>query len=123
MQTFSFTKADRLLNRPEFLRLAGCGKRFYNRHFIAVYCPGRADRIRLGITITKKVGCAAIRNRIRRRAREYFRQNRHRMAGQWDINIIAKKSAAGLTTKEIFSSLKNLFDRIPDQPREKGQVR
>ena len=110
---FTFTKADRILRRPEFLRLSKTGRKRHNRHFIVVFAPGRYKRTRLGITVTKKVGHAATRNRIKRLSREYFRLNRHTVRGDWDINIIAKKEAAVLSAKDFFSSLQNIFDRIP----------
>lgn len=75
---------------------------------------GGQDRTRLGITVTKKVGNAVVRNRIKRLCREFFRFNKHNITGHWDINIIAKKQAAGLSAKDVFSSLKHIFDRIPN---------
>ncbi len=119
MRPFSFAKADRILKRPEFLHLSESGRKVYNRHFIAVFAPGRGERTRLGITVTKKVGCAAVRNRIKRLSREYFRVNRHTFAGTWDINIIAKKGAAELTTKAFFSSLQHIFHKVS----KSGQMR
>lgn len=112
MRKFSFTKADRLLSRTEFLRLARSGKRIQNKHFIAVYSSGRTDSVRLGITVTKKVGPAVTRNRIKRYSREYFRLNRHKFTGIWDINIIAKQEAATLSSEQAFSSLQDIFGRI-----------
>jgi ribonuclease P protein component len=112
LRSFTFSKADRLLKRHEFLRLSASGKRVQNRYFIANFGQGRAQRSRLGITVTKKVGNAVARNRIKRCVREYFRLNRHRLRGNWDINVIAKKSAAGLPSSLAFSSLENLFDSI-----------
>jgi ribonuclease P protein component len=113
LHPFSFTRADRILKHSEYVRLSKIGRRLYNKHFIAVVCPGRLQRNRLGITVTKKVGCAVTRNRIKRRCREFFRLNRHNITGQWDINIIAKKEAATLPSGRFFSSLQNIFDRIP----------
>jgi len=107
-----FTKADRLLKRSEFLRLSKSGHRIHNRHFTALFCPGLRGQTRLGVTVSRKVGHAATRNKIKRLSREYFRLNRHKMKGAWDINIIAKKAAAGLPTQPSFSSLQSIFDRI-----------
>ena len=109
---FSLKKADKILKRPEFLKLSKFGKKTQNRHFIVIYLPGQFRRTRLGVTVTKNVGCAATRNRIKRFSREYFRLNRHMITGDWDINIIAKKKAAELTSKEAFLSLKHLFNDI-----------
>jgi ribonuclease P protein component len=109
---FSLKKADKILKRSEFLRLSTKGKKTQNRHFIAIYSTGQFQRTRLGVTVTKNVGCAATRNRIKRFSREHFRLNRHIFSGGWDINIIAKKSAAELTSKEAFLSLENIFNDI-----------
>jgi ribonuclease P protein component len=112
LRSHTFSKADRLLKRHEFLHLSASGKRVQNRYFIANFGPGRFQRSRLGITVTKKVGCAATRNRLKRYVREYFRLHRHRLKGHWDINIIAKKPAADLPSRLVFSSLETLFDSI-----------
>jgi len=112
MSDHSFTKADRLLKRSEFFRLSKYGKKLHSQHFIAIYCPGRRDQTRLGVTVSKKVGQSATRNRTKRLLREYFRLNRHNIKGTWDINIISKKAAAALTSQTVFSSLKNIFDRL-----------
>jgi ribonuclease P protein component len=109
---FSFTKADRILKRNEFIQLSKFGRKLQHDYFIAIYAPGRHDRSRLGITVTKKVGGAVTRNRIKRLVREYFRLNRHLLSGEWDINIIAKKESADLSSEKVFASLQNIFKRI-----------
>ena len=61
--------------RADFLA-ANRGKRFATSGFVLLVHPRRDDdpSIRLGITITKKVGNAVIRNRMRRRFRELARE-------------------------------------------------
>ncbi len=66
----------------------------------------------MGITVTKRVGKAVIRNRIKRIVREHFRLNRKCTQPYLDINVIAKKEAADLTSEEMFSSLNGLFEKI-----------
>jgi len=112
LRRFSFTKADRILKRSEFLRLSGSGKKIQNPYFILLFSPGRFERIRLGVTVSKRVGKAVIRNRIKRYAREYFRLNRSDVPGHWDLLLIAKKEAAGLNASDTFLSLKEIFGRI-----------
>jgi ribonuclease P protein component len=58
------------------------------------------------------VGKAAKRNRIKRLAREYFRQNRHIFREYWDINIIAKKESVELSNNSTLASLENIFAKI-----------
>ena len=109
---FSFTKADRILKRSEFIALSKSGKRVQNAEFIAYYLPAQYNQSRLGVTVTKKVGQAVERNRIKRLVREFFRLNRHCLSGKWDINIIAKRPGAGLSSEKAYRSLQNVFDQI-----------
>ena len=48
----------------------------------------------LGITVSVKLGCAVVRNRIRRRLREIYRLNREKMPAGYDIIIVARVRAA-----------------------------
>ena len=113
----SFKKADRILKRNEFIQLSKSGRKLHNEYFIVLYAPGQCDRSRLGITVTRKVGKAVRRNRIKRLIREYFRLNRHLLSGYWDIIVIAKKEAADLSSDKIFDSLCDVFERISNRDR------
>jgi len=108
----TFKKGDRLLQRSDFIRLSKDGKRFKNQHFIAYVHRNQLNRCRLGITVTRKVGNAAKRNRIKRLAREYFRQNRQIFREHWDIHLIATREGADIPNNVTFASLENIFVRI-----------
>ena len=45
---------------------------------------------RVGVTVSKKLGCAVVRNRVRRRLREVYRLNEARFAPGWDIVVVAR---------------------------------
>ncbi len=45
---------------------------------------------RVGVTVSKKLGCAVVRNRVRRRLREIYRLNESRFAPGWDIVVVAR---------------------------------
>ena len=109
---FSFTKADRILKRGEYIALSKSGKIAQVTEFIAYYLPARYDQSRLGVTVTKKVGQAVERNRIKRMVREFFRINRHSLSGRWDISIIAKRQSAGIRSEKAYRSLQNIFELI-----------
>lgn len=107
-----FTKADRILKRSDFIRLSQNGKKYNTPFFLAAIAP-RSEGTRLGITVTKKVGNAVVRNRIKRVCREYFRLHKNTIAGNWDIVIIAKKQAGNLSTRHIHDAIETLFHRLP----------
>ena len=45
---------------------------------------------RVGITVSKKLGCAVIRNRVRRRLREVYRLHEEQFSSGWDIVVVAR---------------------------------
>ena len=112
MKNNTFTKADRLRKRPEFVHLSKTGRRVQNAHFIVLFAPGHHQRSRLGVTVTKRVGNAVTRNRIKRLFREFFRLKEDGVEMYLDINIIAKKEATGLTSAETFTNLESLLKKI-----------
>ena len=109
---FTFTKADRILKRREFIALSKSGRRVQNTEFIAYFSHAQYSRSRLGVTVTKKVGQAVERNRLKRLVREFFRLNRHCLSGNWDISIIVKRQSAEITSEMVHRSLQDIFDRI-----------
>jgi ribonuclease P protein component len=63
---------------------------------------------RLGLTVSRKVGNAVVRNRVKRRIREWFRRERHEFEGVWDVVVIARREAAALdfeTSSSVLSGL------------------
>jgi len=69
-----FGKADRLRASSEFTRVQRRGVRVQSAHFVLYGLPGVRDgAIRLGITVSRRVGNAVVRNRVKRRVRECFR--------------------------------------------------
>jgi ribonuclease P protein component len=79
------------MRRADFLASSDLGERQTTRFFI-VLLRDRKDGgpTRLGITVTRKVGGAVRRNRIKRLAREWFR-SRSREFGSCDLVLIAKR--------------------------------
>jgi ribonuclease P protein component len=85
----------RLRQRAEFVAVQSGGIKVHGRHVLAI-ARKRPDPDldgRLGLTVTKKVGNAVVRNRIRRLLREWLRLNGWVPRG-WDLVLVAKDSAA-----------------------------
>ena len=53
----------------------------------------RTNTNRVGITVSKKLGKAHVRNRVRRRLREVYRLNEERFQPGWDIVVVARTRA------------------------------
>ena len=87
-------KADRLRARRQFLAAQRQGARVHTPHFVVLLLP--SDRQRFGVTVTRRVAGAVGRNRIKRVAREVFRQNRGLFPASCDIVLVARRGADAL---------------------------
>src|SRR5262245_50970309 len=93
--TYGIDKKMRLRRRAEYVAVQADGKKLHGRHVLAM-ARKRSDPVlvgRLGITVTKKVGNAVVRNRIKRLIREWMRLHDWVPTG-WDLVVGAKDSAA-----------------------------
>lgn len=107
----TFSKAERLLKRSDFLLIASTGRRYHTEHYIIVWSENVTGITRLGVTVTRKTGKAVIRNRIKRYIREYFRLHK-RFFLKSDYNIIAKKGADELSFQQVCLELDRAFSNI-----------
>jgi ribonuclease P protein component len=112
LKTSPFPKKDRILKRFEFLEFYASGKAVHSPGFILVYKRGLSGRSRIGITVSRKVGHAVVRNRIKRRVREYYRLHRMAVPEPWDFHVIAKKPASLLSFLKTAAMLEGLFDKF-----------
>jgi len=78
----------------------------YANSLLVLYARrNRTGGNRVGITVSKKLGKAHIRNRIRRRFREVYRLNEEAFLPGWDIVVVARSKA--LDAK--FADLENAY--------------
>lgn len=99
------SKEMRLRRRPEFVVVQAEGQKLHGRHLLGI-ARKRSDPAlsgRLGLTVTKKVGNAVVRNRIKRMLREWMRLHGWVPAG-WDLVVVAKESAARQLHPEDFAT-------------------
>jgi ribonuclease P protein component len=83
--SFRFTKKERINLPQDFRRVMRFGRRVPSGNFILFFQENKNAYHRLGIVVKKEVGTATFRNRIKRYIREFFRLNKHRLKGSFDI--------------------------------------
>ena len=75
-----------------------------NGYLVLYARKNRTGTNRVGITVSKKLGKAHIRNRIRRRLREVYRLNEEMFQPGWDIVVVARSRALGADFGELTRS-------------------
>ncbi|BDG71072.1 ribonuclease P protein component [Roseomonas fluvialis] len=97
--------AGRLKKRRDFLRVASRGKRAARPGLVLQAAPGEAGQLRIGFTVTKKVGNAVVRNRTRRRLKEAARLAMPAIEG-WDLVLIGRDGTRGRDFRTLVADLR-----------------
>jgi ribonuclease P protein component len=96
----------RLRNREEFSRIYRSGKSFANGQFVVYWSrQPAAEPFRLGVSASRKIGNAVVRNRLRRVVKEIVRLHADRIVPQVDLILIVRKPAVSMKTKELERSV------------------
>ncbi|HKX46572.1 MAG TPA: ribonuclease P protein component [Planctomycetota bacterium] len=114
--TGRFRRSDRVRDPRDFRRVSREGRRISGRAFVVVVAasgPGAEPGAqRLGLSASRRVGNAVVRNRVKRGVREWFRRRRAALPLSLDLVVIARGPAAQLGSAEIGAELDGLARRI-----------
>ena len=80
--------------------------------FLLFALPSEVGHSRIGITVTRKLGGAVVRNRIKRRVREVFRRNRSRLTPPLDLVVNARSGIEARSYTELEAEFLSRFDQI-----------
>lgn len=95
------TPRERIRSQKDFTSLYRNGSRFRGRYFNLVYRPNPLGFSRLAVVVSKKVGPAVARNRIKRRIRDIFRRNKGVLEEPMDLIFVTRKEILGLGSPEL----------------------
>lgn len=101
-----------LTRNYEYQRVYGRGKYASSRTLVVYVLPNRTGARRVGITTSRKVGKAVVRNRIRRLIRENMRDLYPSLPDGRDIVIVARKADLTATCASVGRELRALFVRL-----------
>ncbi|WP_062350992.1 ribonuclease P protein component [Bacillus kwashiorkori] len=114
-------KKFRLKKDQDFQLVFKKGKSFANRQFI-IYKNEKEKQafFRIGLSVSKKIGNAVTRNRIKRYIRQTFHELNDQIAKNYDYVVIARKPAAEMSFKEVKNSLIHVLKiaRVLNQNKE-----
>ena len=96
------------LKKNHIFRKLYSSKGVANSYFVLYARPNRTQCNHIGITVSKKLGHAVVRNRTRRRIREVYRLNEERFAPGWDIVVVARTKALHVSFRELTAAYLSL---------------
>jgi len=92
-----------------FTRLYGKGRTAVSGSAVVYYRQNNLHKNRLGLTSTKKIGCAVKRNRARRVIREAYRLLEDNLGTGYDMVIVARTKATAVPMFAVKKDLEKSF--------------
>jgi len=125
MKRLTFPKSARLLKNGQFKSVLARNMRSSDSLLIVFMAENNLGRPRLGLSVSKTLGSAVIRNRLKRLIREAFRKNQHDIPRGFDYLVMPstgfiesarasspKKMVKKITLEQVENSLLKLINRI-----------
>ena len=120
----------RLRNQEDFQKVFQKGRSTANRQFVIYVLPKEGqDQLRIGISVSKKLGKAVVRNRIKRLIREALRLNLPSIDWKGDLIVIARGPVAEMNYQEVADSLVHclkkakIYGKTPIEDHAEGSLK
>jgi ribonuclease P protein component len=98
-------KKYRLTRAEDFKRVHSQGQSWVNNKLILCRYHSELDFSRFGFSVSRKMGGAVVRNRIKRLLREVVRLHLEQVVPGWDVIIVARKGIVGVTYSTVERSI------------------
>ena len=84
----------RIQERNRFQEIRSQGRCWSDPLLVLCALPNNLPHSRFGFSVSRRIGKAVVRNRVRRRLREAIRLRMHFVAPGWDVVLIARRPSA-----------------------------
>jgi ribonuclease P protein component len=103
--------SERLRQPRDYQCVFQRGKKLVAPAFVLYVLPERVSCSRLGMAVSKRIGKAVVRNRVKRHLREVFRRQKGRLHVPCDVVIVARRQAAQTTAADFRRQFLTLLRR------------
>jgi len=119
----TFPKVNRLLSPKDFQFVFAQAEKFANRHWTLIVRPNQLPFPRIGLAIAKKQLARAVwRNRVKRLAREAFRQHKQALSG-YDIVVLGRRGMDEIDNATLNNSFEHLIRQIKNSGLKDGRMK
>ncbi|WP_425449237.1 ribonuclease P protein component [Dethiothermospora halolimnae] len=101
-------KKRKLRSNNDFRNVYNNRKSFANKYLVMFFKKNNYGFNRVGFSVSKKIGKAVVRNKVKRRIKESYRNNDDRIKQGYDIIYLSRVRAKDATYKQIESALIHL---------------
>ncbi len=111
---FVWPRVQRVQRRADFVLCYEANQRFFSKHFVVFVRKQEEDGWRAGFTVSRKMGNAVRRNKIKRVLREFFRLHGQNLPKGLDIVVVPKKNLLGvpISFALIYTELSPLLKKL-----------
>ena len=104
-------RINRLKKRYQFNYVYKSGEHFSGEHMVLYVASSKTKNIKVGLAVTKKVGHAVVRNKIRRRLREVVREQLPLLKQNYNVIIVAKENIVEASFDQLCFEINKLFKK------------
>jgi len=108
-------KKKRLAKRREFLHVYETGRKLFTRYSVLFFTANDLPYSRIGVTATKKIGKANVRNRLKRWTREVYRRAQALDDRALDVVVNVRPNAVDVTFADYDEDLSRALVRVAEQ--------
>jgi len=100
-----------LKNTRQFNHVYKRGKSIVNKHVVLYYLKNQENTNTVGFSVSKKVGNAVTRNRVKRLMKEVYRLNEPSLRKGYNFVFVARVRASKASYNEVEKAMKSCFKK------------
>jgi ribonuclease P protein component len=104
-------KKIKLKHNSDFQAVYKAGRSFANKMAVLYVVPAEAGKGHIGFAAGKRLGCAVVRNRVKRLLREAYRLNQNRICQDYDLILVGRQRAVGADYASVAKAFMELCSR------------